>query len=340
MSRRSLSAIGLLWLWLAAAAPAAAPPAPASPAPLAIAIHGGAGVIEPAKMTPEKAASYRAGLAAALDAGYAVLERGGTSLDAVTTAVRMMEDDPQFNAGRGAVLNQDGDAELDAAVMDGRGPRAGAVAAVRHVKNPIDLARLVMDRSPNVLLVGEGAEEFALEQGVVLVPRGYFRTRARITELEEAQQAEKDRGTAQGPAGTGTVGAVALDRAGNLAAATSTGGLTNKHRGRVGDTPLIGAGTYANNETCAVSGTGHGEYFIRQMVAYDICALMAYKKLPLVQAVNEVIHEKLQATGGEGGVIAIDPAGDIAMDFNSIGMFRGARDAHGRREIAMYRDAK
>jgi beta-aspartyl-peptidase (threonine type) len=307
---------------------------------VAIAIHGGAGVIEPAKMTPEKAASYRAGLAAALDAGYAILERGGTSLDAVTTAVRMLEDDPQFNAGRGAVLNQDGDAELDAAVMDGHGPRAGAVAAVRHVKNPIDLARLVMDRSPNVLLVGEGAEEFALEQGVVLVPRGYFRTRTRIEELEDARQAEKDRGSVHGFSGTGTVGAVALDRSGNLAAATSTGGLTNKHRGRVGDTPLIGAGTYASNDSCAVSATGTGEYFIRQVLAYDVCALMAYKKLTLEQAVNEVIHVKLQATGGEGGVIAIDPAGEIAMDFNSIGMFRGARDAHGRRDIAMYRDPK
>ena len=191
--------------------------------------------------------------AAALDAAYAILERGGSSLDAVTTAVRMMEDDPQFNAGRGAVLSQDGDAELDAAIMDGRGPRAGAVAGVRHVKNPIELARLVMERSPHVLLIGDGAEEFALEQGVVLVPRGYFRTHQRIAELQEAQAAEKNRGSAQG---SGTVGAVALDRAGNLAAATSTGGLTNKHRGRVGDTPIIGAGTYASNESCAVSATG------------------------------------------------------------------------------------
>jgi L-asparaginase / beta-aspartyl-peptidase len=339
MSRPSLPVIPLLALLAApgllAAAPAPAP-APPSPPPVAIAIHGGAGVIEPAKMTPEKEASFRAGLAAALDAGYAILERGGSSLDAVIAAVRLMEDDPQFNAGRGAVLDQDGDAELDAAIMDGRGPRAGAVAAVRHVKNPIELARLVMDRSSSVLLVGDGAEEFALEQGVVLVPRGYFRTRARIAELEEAQKAEKERGSALGFSSMGTVGAVALDRAGNLAAATSTGGLTNKHLGRVGDTPLIGAGTYANNETCAVSATGHGEYFIRQVVAYDVCALVAYRKLTLAQAVNEVIHEKLKATGGEGGLIAVDAAGNIVMDFNSIGMFRGSRDAHGRREIAMY----
>ena len=335
MSRPKLLAILCIAPLIAPLLGAAPPPAPPAPPPIAIAIHGGAGVPEAAKMSAEREASYRAGLAAALDAAYAVLERGGSSLDAVTVAVRMMEDDPQFNAGRGAVLNQDGDAELDAAIMDGRGPRAGAVAGVRHVKNPIELARLVMDRSPSVLLIGDGAEEFALEQGLVLVPRGYFRTRQRITELEEAQAAEKNRGIAQG---SGTVGAVALDRAGNLAAATSTGGLTNKHRGRVGDTPIIGAGTYASNETCAVSGTGYGEYFIRQVVAYDICALMAYKKLTLAQAVNELIHVKLPAAGGEGGVIAIDPGGDIVMDFNGIGMFRGARDARGRREIAMYRD--
>ncbi len=338
MSRPNLPALASFLLLIAPVSIAAPPPAPPPPPPpaIAIAIHGGAGVIERAKMTPEKEASYRAGLAAALDAGYAVLERGGTSLDAVSAAVRRMEDDPQFNAGRGAVLNQDGDAELDAAIMDGHGARAGAVAAVRHVKNPIELARLVMERSPHVLLVGDGAEEFALEQGVILVPRGYFRTRARSAELEEARRAEEAHGT---PApGSGTVGAVALDRAGNLAAATSTGGLTNKHRGRVGDSPLIGAGTYAENATCAVSGTGQGEYFIRQVAAYDICALMAYKHLTLAQAVTEVIHEKLAASGGEGGVIALDPAGNIVMDFNSVGMFRGARDAHGRREIALYRD--
>jgi L-asparaginase / beta-aspartyl-peptidase len=338
MSRPTLPALLCLQLmFVTAHAAAPAPPQPAGPPPIAIAIHGGAGVIEPSKMTPERAASYRAGLAAALDASYAVLERGGSSLDAVTTAVRMLEDDPLFNAGRGAVLNQDGDAELDAAIMDGRGPRAGAVAGVRHVKNPIELARLIMERSPHVMLIGDGAEEFALEQGVVLVPRGYFRTTQRITELEEARAAEKNRGMAQG---SGTVGAVALDRAGNLAAATSTGGLTNKHRGRVGDTPIIGAGTYANNQICAVSGTGVGEYFIRQVLAYDICALMAYKKLTLAQAVSEEIHNRLAPAGGEGGVIAIDPTGDIVMDFNTIGMYRGARDAHGRREIAMYGEAK
>jgi L-asparaginase / beta-aspartyl-peptidase len=319
---------------------AVAPAAAVEPRPLAIAIHGGAGVIDPAKMTPQHAASYRAGLAAALDAGYAILERGGSSLDAVTAAVRIMEDDPQFNAGRGAVLNHEGDAELDAAIMDGHGPRAGAVAGVRHVRNPVELARLVMEKSPHVLLVAEGAEEFALEQGVVLVPRGYFRTEARARELDEARQTEAEQLRAAAPGASGTVGAVALDRAGHLAAATSTGGLTNKHRGRVGDSPLLGAGTYADDASCAVSGTGQGEFFIRQLVAYDICALVQYRHLTLAQAVREVIHEKLRRTGGEGGVIALDRSGNIAMDFNSVGMFRGARDWRGRRDIAMYRDAQ
>jgi len=317
-----------------------APALAVEPRPLAIAIHGGAGVIDPAKMTPERAASYRAGLAAALDAGYAILERGGSSVDAVTAAVRTLEDDPQFNAGRGAVLNHAGDAELDAAIMDGNGPRAGAVAGVRHVKNPVELARLVMEKSPHVLLVAEGAEEFALEQGVVLVPRDYFRTEARIRELDEARKAEAEQLRAAAPGGTGTVGAVALDRAGHLAAATSTGGITNKHRGRVGDSPIVGAGTYADDESCAVSGTGQGEFFIRQVVAYDICALVQYRHLTLAQAVRELIHEKLRRTGGEGGVIAVDRSGNIAMDFNSVGMFRGARDSRGRRDIAMYRDAQ
>jgi L-asparaginase / beta-aspartyl-peptidase len=330
MSRRNLSAALCLLLVMGSAL--------AAESPIAFAIHGGAGVAERAQMTPEREASYRAGLAAAVDAGYAILERGGSSLDAVAAAVRMMEDDPQFNAGRGAALNHDGNAELDAAIMDGNGPHAGAVAGVWHVKNPVDLARLVMEKSPHVLLVAGGAEEFALEQGVVLVPASYFRTRARVAELAAEQQAEADKAKAQTQNPKGTVGAVALDRAGNLAAATSTGGLANKHAGRVGDSPIIGAGTYANNQSCAVSGTGDGEYFMRQAVAYDICALVAYRKLTLEQAVTEVVHEKLRATGGTGGVIAIDPGGNIVMDFNTIGMFRAARDGQGRRDIAVYRD--
>jgi beta-aspartyl-peptidase (threonine type) len=212
------------------------------------------------------------------------------------------------------------------------------VANVRHVKNPIELARLVMDKSPHVLFVGEGAEEFALQQGVVLVPRGYFRTARRLAELNEARRAEQA-GFRETPSG-GTVGAVAIDRAGNLAAATSTGGFASNHpTGRVGDSPLIGAGTYANNESCAVSGTGHGESFIRQVVAYDVCALVQYRHLTLAQAVREVV-QKLRRRGGEGGVIAVDRGGNIAMDFNSVGMYRGARDSRGRRDIAMYRDAQ
>jgi beta-aspartyl-peptidase (threonine type) len=354
MSRPNLpAALCLLCLSVPLGAAGAAPADDSRP--IVLVIHGGAGVIERARMTAAKEASYRSGLGAALDAGFAILERGGTSLDAVTAAVRAMEDDPQFNAGRGAVLNHHGDAELDAAIMDGSGPRAGAVAALLHVKNPIELARLVMERSPHVLLVAGGAEEFAREQGVALVPRGYFRTEARERELEEARRSEQarargaptGRNAASGssrageqPGSMGTVGAVALDRAGNLAAATSTGGLTNKHRGRVGDSPIIGAGTYANNESCAVSGTGQGEYFIRQVVAYDICALVQYRHLALAEAVHTVIHEKLRRSGGEGGAIAVDPAGNIAMDFNSVGMFRGVRDSRGRREIAMYRDVE
>jgi beta-aspartyl-peptidase (threonine type) len=313
-------------------------PLAAAEHPLVIVIHGGAGVIERAHMTAEREASYRAGLAAALDAGYAVLERGGSSLDAVAAAIRTMEDDPQFNAGRGAVLTHDGHCELDAAIMDGPGLRAGAVSGVRHVKNPIDLARLVMDKSPHVLLAGEGAEEFALEQGVVLVPASYFITPERVRELEEAKRAEVARASASAPKGTGTVGALALDAQGRLAAGTSTGGITNKRHGRIGDTPIIGAGTYAS-ESCAVSGTGQGEFYIRQVVAHDICAMVQYQHLSIEAAVRAIIHEKLKRTGGEGGVIALDRDGNFAMDFNSAGMHRGVRDSRGRREVAMYRDA-
>src|ERR1700733_13697252 len=342
MSRPKLPALTCLLLLCPTLGAAAT--TPSAPRPIVLVIHGGAGVIDPSKMSPAKEASYRQGLLAALDAGYEVLERDGTSLDAVTAAVRIMEDDPQFNAGRGAVLNHEGDAELDAAIMDGNGPHAGAVAGVRHVKNPIELARLVMEKSPHVLLVAGGAEEFALEQGVVLVPRSYFRVESRVRELEEEQRAadaeRKGAPSTAVPAAAaansmGTVGAVALDRAGNLAAATSTGGLTNKMQGRVGDSPLIGAGTYANNESCAVSGTGQGEYYIRGVIAYDICALVLYRRLSLERAVHEVIR-KLQRSGGQGGIIALDRAGHVAMQFNTPGMFRGVCDSRGRREVGMY----
>lgn len=303
--------------------------------PIAIAIHGGAGVIDRAQMTADREASYRAGLSAALDAGYAILERGGSSLDAATEAVRLLEDDPQFNAGRGAVLSHDGEAELDASIMDGAGPRAGAVAGIRHVKSPIGLARLVMDESSHVMLIGNGAEQFAREQGLEFVPNTYFRTPYRERELQRALESASDAHRAGTI--TGTVGAVAIDRVGNLAAATSTGGMTNKRYGRVGDSPIIGAGTYANNETCAVSATGSGEFFIRAVVAHDIHALVLYRQLSIEAAATEVVQRKLKRLGGEGGVVAVDRHGHIAMEFNSEGMFRGARDSRGRREVAIYR---
>jgi beta-aspartyl-peptidase (threonine type) len=369
-------AFGTLALTLGAAA--FAPNCAADAQTIAIVIHGGAGVINRAEMSAEREARYRAGLEAARDAGYAVLERGGSSLDAVTAAVRALEDDPLFNAGKGAVLNRVGVAELDSSIMDGKTLRAGAVAGVQHVKNPIDLARAVMEKSPHVMLAGTGAEEFALEQGFTLVPNSYFRTEARIRQLERAQQEEKAAQktsasnalpgrapsygrtsyanphalsrSAEHPVANlgpnteafadtkGTVGAVALDRHGNLAAATSTGGMTNKRPGRIGDSPIIGAGTYANNTSCAVSATGDGEFFIRSVVAHDICALVEYKRIPLEAAARQVIHEKIDALRATGGVIALDTEGNIVMDFNSNGMFRASRDSRGRRDVAIYGD--
>jgi beta-aspartyl-peptidase (threonine type) len=248
-----------------------------------------------------------------------------------------LEDDPQFNAGRGAVLSHEGTAELDASIMHGNGVRAGAVAGLRHVKNPIHLARLVMDESPHVMLIGAGAEEFARKHGLEFVPNTYFRTPYRERELQRALQRERQQARDGVGTITGTVGAVALDAAGDLAAATSTGGMTNKQYGRVGDSPIIGAGTYANNETCAVSATGSGEYFIRAVVAHDIHALVAYRQLSIEAAARQVVQEKLKRLGGEGGVIAIDRRGHITLEFNSEGMFRGARDSLGRREILIYR---
>ncbi|MBM4198959.1 MAG: isoaspartyl peptidase/L-asparaginase [Gammaproteobacteria bacterium] len=301
---------------------------------VAIAIHGGAGVIPRDQLGPDDGASYRAGLAEALDAGYAVLAAGGNSLDAVTTAVRLLEDNPLFNAGKGAVLAHDGYAELDASIMEGRTLAAGAVTGLRHVKNPIDLARRVMENSPHVFLSGTGAEEFALTQDLTLVPNEYFVTPTRKRQLERVLQGRvQARNELQG---LGTVGAVAVDAQGNIAAATSTGGMTNKRWGRIGDAPVIGAGTYANNASCAVSATGHGEYFIRSVVAYDICALVEYRGWTLEKAAKEVVHGKLIQRGGEGGIIAVDPQGNVVMQFNSPGMFRGMRDSAGRREIAIY----
>jgi beta-aspartyl-peptidase (threonine type) len=301
----------------------------------AIAIHGGAGTLSRSDMSAEQEKGYHAGLSDALDAGYAVLDSGGASLDAVIAAVRVLEDNPLFNAGRGAVLNRDGVAELDASVMDGRTLGAGAVTGLQHVKNPIDLARLVMDRSPHVMLVGAGAEEFARTQGVDMVSNEYFRTPARQQQLERNLRGAVARENEL--QAFGTVGAVALDNQGNLAAATSTGGMTGKRWGRVGDSPVIGAGTYASNASCAVSATGHGEYFIRTVVAHDICAQVEYLEIPLAQAVDNVLNGKMKKLGGNGGVIAIDRGGEVVLEFNSEGMFRGVATSKGRRETAIYR---
>lgn len=300
----------------------------------AIAIHAGAGVIARDLLPESGEQAYRAGLGSALDAGYTVLERGGSSLDAVSEAVRILEDDPLFNAGRGAALTRDGTAELDAAIMDGKQQRAGAVASVRHVRNPIDLARRIMEKSSHVLLVGAGAEEFALEHGITLVANEYFQTQERRLQLESLRQGRKFSeliGSTQG-----TVGAVALDGAGNLAAATSTGGMTNKRQGRVGDSPIIGAGTYAKNGVCAISATGHGEYFIRAVAAYHICNAVEYRGLTLRAAAREMLHQVLPGLGGRGGIIAVDGMGQVVMEFSSDGMFRGTRDSTGHRELAIY----
>jgi beta-aspartyl-peptidase (threonine type) len=310
-------------------------PAPAEESAMfAIAIHGGAGVIGRASMTPEAEQSYQQDLGRALDAGYAILESGGSSLDAVVAAVKILEDSPLFNAGRGAVFSAEGVNELDAAVMDGQTLRAGAVAGLRHVRNPVELARLVMNRSPHVFLTGKGAEDFALENGMPLVPRSWFYTERRWQQLEQARRGE--RLSAADIGYYGTVGAVALDAAGNLAAATSTGGMTNKRWGRVGDSPIIGAGTYADNASCAVSATGTGEFFIRGVISHEISALMKYRGLPVEEAARTAIQGRLAAMGGDGGVIVVDREGNVAMEFNTEGMFRGARDARGRREIAIY----
>jgi beta-aspartyl-peptidase (threonine type) len=322
---------------LAFAIPATA--ADGDPPMISIAIHGGAGVISRASMSADNERAYRADLERALDAGYAVLEKGGSSLDATVAAVRILEDSPYFNAGHGAVFSHAGINELDAAIMDGATQKAGAVAGVQHIRNPIELARMVMERTSHVLLSGDGAEEFALEQGVTLVPGSYFYTERRWKQLEEAQKAEKTERVASADEDIGffsTVGAVARDKNGNLAAATSTGGMTNKRWGRIGDSPIIGAGTYADNATCAVSATGSGEYFIRAVVAHEICARVRLSGVTAAQAARDVIQGKLKEIGGDGGVIVVDKDGVLSLEFNTEGMFRAARDSRGRREVAIY----
>ena len=329
------------YLWALTACLAAALPAAAADGDepmISIAIHGGAGVISRASMSAENERAYRADLERALDAGYAVLEKGGTSLDAVVAAVRILEDSPLFNAGKGAVFSHAGINELDAAIMDGATQKAGAVAGVRHVRNPIELARMVMERTPHVLLAGEGAEEFALEQGVDLVPGSYFYTERRWKQLEDAQKAERTASLPKDDIGYfGTVGAVARDKDGNLAAATSTGGMTNKRWGRIGDSPIIGAGTYADNATCAVSATGSGEYFIRAVVAHEICARVRLSGVSAAEAARD--GDPRQAARRSAATAASSSStrtARLSLEFNTEGMFRAARDSGGRREVAIY----
>jgi L-asparaginase / beta-aspartyl-peptidase len=301
-----------------------------------LAIHGGAGTLPRAESGGERELKYRAGLAAALDAGYAVLEARGTSLDAVTRAVTVLEDNPLFNAGLGSVFTLDGRNELDAAIMDGRTLKAGSVCGLTHIRNPIELARAVMEHSEYVMLSGEGAEEFALSRGFALVPRSYFFTPERWRQLERIRSGDQGL-SALTISHVGTVGAVALDAEGRLAAATSTGGMTGKRYNRIGDSPIIGAGTYADDRSCAVSATGHGEMFIRAAVAHDICSRMRFGGRALGEAVREVVFEELTRLQGEGGVIAIDAQGEIAMEFNSEGMFRASRRAGEKAQIGIYR---
>lgn len=295
----------------------------------AIAIHGGAGVILKQNLTDELEQAYRMMLDSALTTGEKILIGGGTALDAVEQVVRIMEDCPLFNAGKGAVFTHEGYNELDASIMDGSNLMAGAVAAVRNVKNPISLARKIMTNSAHVMLSGEGAAAFAQEQGLEMVDSSYFFTDRRWNDLRKAIEREKQNKY-------GTVGCVALDNHGNLAAGTSTGGMTNKRWNRIGDTPVIGAGTYASNKSCAVSGTGHGEFFIRYTVAREIAALMEYQGMTVQQAAEEVVMNRLKNAGGEGGVIALDRNGNIALVFNSPGMYRGMADSRGNRQIAIF----
>jgi beta-aspartyl-peptidase (threonine type) len=322
-------------------------------------IHGGAGVIRRGDLTPEKEKEYRAKLEEALTTGYKALQAGKSSLDAVEIAIKILEDSPLFNAGKGAVFTADGRNELDAAIMNGKDLSAGAVAGLHHVKNPISLARAVMEKSPHVMMIGDGAEKFAKEVGIELVDEKYFFTQERWDSLQkiikqekekEKQKQEKDKQKTTDkkisevdlrlePVNKfGTVGAVALDKDGNIAAGTSTGGMTYKKYGRVGDVPIIGAGTFANNATCAVSATGWGEFFIRLGVARDISAMMEYRALPVQFAADQVIKTKLQNAGGDGGIIAIDKFGNMAISFNSEGMYRAYIDKDGKPVVEIYKN--
>lgn len=312
-------------------------------------IHGGAGTILKSQMSPEREKAYLDAMNRSLDTGNAILARGGTALDAVEASVRLMEDNPLFNAGKGAVFTNEGKNELDAAIMDGRTLAAGSVAGVTIIKNPISAARAVMEKSAHVMMVGPGAEKFAKEQGLEIVPPSYFYTESRWKSLQNAIKKDSiDKLKKQEPSSAikfenhddkfGTVGAVALDRYGNLAAATSTGGMTNKRFGRVGDAPIIGSGTYANNATVAISGTGWGEYFIRLVMAKSISDMMEFGKIELIEAADEMIMERLPKLGGDGGLIAVDKDGNIAMPFCTEGMYRGFIRSNGERAVNIYKE--
>lgn len=310
----------------------------------AIVIHGGAGTILKKNMTPEKEAAYTTKLEEAIKVGYEILKNGGTSLEAVEKTINILEDSPLFNAGKGAVFTNEGTNELDASIMDGSTLNAGAVAGVKKVKNPINLARAVMANSPHVMLSGAGAEQFAKEQGLVLADPDYFFTEQRFKALQKIKEKEEKQTQSVSfydpmikDSKYGTVGCVALDKNGNIAAGTSTGGMTNKKWNRIGDSPIIGSGTYANNKTCGVSSTGWGEYFIRGQVAYDISAMMEYKEVSLKEATQKVIQEKLTQLGGTGGVVALDHQGNISMEFNTLGMYRASINTKGDLHIAIYK---
>lgn len=307
-------------------------------------IHGGAGTILKKNMTHEKEQAYRQKLEEALMAGFKVVEANGTSKDAVAAAIHVLEDSPLFNAGRGSVYNNQERQEMDAAIMCGKNKSAGAIAGVQRIKNPIDAAIAVMEKSEHVLLTGKGAEEFAGKHGIIMVPRSYFKSKDRLEQLRKVKQEEKtildhdaDRSSLDSldDRKYGTVGAVALDRNGDIAAGTSTGGMTNKRYNRVGDSPLIGSGTYADNQTCGVSCTGHGEYFIRNVVAYDVSALMMYKDLSVSEAAAEVIRKQTEI-GGKGGLIALDANGNVALPFNTEGMYRGYITREGKVVISIF----
>jgi len=328
MLRMTLLAAALLMAGLAVA-----------DAPIAIAIHGGAGTIVPEKMTAERENAIRAALEESAHAGHQVLSEGRPALEAVVAAIRVLEDAPEFNAGRGAVLTNTGTVEMDASIMDGSNLDAGAVAAVKRIRHPIEAARHVLHDSPHVMMIGEGAMSFAGDHGLEFMDEAWFITDFRRQQLE-AIQADEQAGLQLSESWHSTVGAVALDAAGNLAAATSTGGMANKRWGRVGDSPIIGAGTYADNRSCAVSATGHGEFFIRHVAAHSICSLVRLAGMSLDEAADQVINETLREAGADGGIIAIDPAGRISMPFNTPGMYRAAIHPDGRFEIGIYSETE